>query len=295
VQVGRPGNLFSKFHKLFQFTSISPNYKIETRYFHSSKLCKVENKFKRNNFQLAKKFKFQIDFEFKIQEAKHRERAKNTKGDELAKAAARRAVLPLDVFFQLIEVPFVKTIEPEPRMVNDVQGEDWRAHIMAYLRHHYEPDNSTELTRMQQRAKAYQIINDELYKASVTGPLLRYLSNDDGRDLLTQTHSGVCRGHIGARALAAKVFRQGFYWPAAEMGHQHSRTIDNSTRKLQICSSGGGIFHKMDRGEASSQRSSTGAEKIFLENIICRFGRPKGIIVDNAKIFDYYILKDFFH
>jgi hypothetical protein len=24
----------------------------------------------------------------------------------------------------------------------------------------------------------------------------------------------VCGGHIGARALAAKVFRQGFYWPS---------------------------------------------------------------------------------
>jgi hypothetical protein len=64
---------------------------------------------------------------------------------------------------------------------------------------------------MQQRAKEYQIIEDELYKTSVTGPLLRCLSRDEGKDLLTQTHLSVCRGHIGARALAAKVFRQGFY------------------------------------------------------------------------------------
>jgi hypothetical protein len=39
---------------------------------------------------------------------------------------------------------------------------------MAYLRHHYEPDNNIELIRMQQRAKAYQVIRDELYKTSVT-------------------------------------------------------------------------------------------------------------------------------
>jgi hypothetical protein len=31
---------------------------------------------------------------------------------------------------------------------------------------------------------------------------------------------------------------------AAKMGHQHRRAIDNSTRKLQICSGGGGILHK---------------------------------------------------
>jgi hypothetical protein len=73
------------------------------------------------------------------------ERAKNTEADELAKVAARKTGLPPDVFFQTIEDPFVKTAEPEPRMVHIVQGEDWRALIMAYLRHHYEPDSSTDL------------------------------------------------------------------------------------------------------------------------------------------------------
>jgi hypothetical protein len=54
----------------------------------------------------------------------HIERAKNTEADELAKAATRKAVLPPDVFFQVIMDPSVKTVEPEPRMVNVVQGED---------------------------------------------------------------------------------------------------------------------------------------------------------------------------
>jgi hypothetical protein len=98
----------------------------------------------------------------------HIERVKNTEVDKLTNAAVRKVVLPPDVCFQVIEDPSVKTIEPEPRMVNVVQGEDWRAPIMTYLHHHYESDSNTELTRMQQRAKAYQIIGDELYKTSVT-------------------------------------------------------------------------------------------------------------------------------
>jgi hypothetical protein len=52
---------------------------------------------------------------------------------------------------------------------------------MPYLCHHYEPDNNTELTRMQQRTKAYQVIEDELYKTSLIGPLLHCLSRDDGK------------------------------------------------------------------------------------------------------------------
>jgi hypothetical protein len=62
---------------------------------------------------------------------------------------------------------------------------------MAYLRQHYEPDNSTVLIKMQQRAKAYQVIGDELYKTSVTGSLLRCFSKDEGNELFAQTHLGI--------------------------------------------------------------------------------------------------------
>jgi hypothetical protein len=97
---------------------------------------------------------------------------------------------------------------------------------LAFHHHHYEPDNSTELTRIQQRAKAYQIIEDKLYETSVTGSVLCCLSRDVGKELLTHMYSGVCGGHIGARALAAKVFRQGFYWPSI---------IDDATKLITTC------------------------------------------------------------
>jgi hypothetical protein len=97
---------------------------------------------------------------------------------------------------------------------------------MSYLHHNYELDTNTELIRLQQTAKAYQIIRDQLYKTSVTVPLLHCLSRDEGKELLTQTHSGVCGGHIRARALAAKVFRQGFYWPSI---------IDDASKLVTTC------------------------------------------------------------
>jgi hypothetical protein len=97
---------------------------------------------------------------------------------------------------------------------------------MAYLRHYYEPDSSIKSIRIQQRAKAYKIIGDELYKTSVTGPLFHCLSRDEGKELLAHILSGVCGGHIGARALAEKVFRQGFYWPSV---------IDNASKLVTTC------------------------------------------------------------
>jgi hypothetical protein len=85
---------------------------------------------------------------------------------------ARNTPLSANVFFQVIEDALVKTVEPKPRLINAIEGEDWQAPIIAYPRHYYEPDNTTENIKMQQRATAYQIINNDLYKTSVSGPFL---------------------------------------------------------------------------------------------------------------------------
>jgi hypothetical protein len=69
---------------------------------------------------------------------------KNCEDDELAKAAARNTPMSADIFFQVLEDASVTTIPPEPRVINIIEGEDWRAPIMAYLHHYYESDNKNE-------------------------------------------------------------------------------------------------------------------------------------------------------
>jgi hypothetical protein len=100
------------------------------------------------------------------------ERSKNSEAYELVKATTRNMPWLADIFFHVIEDASFKTVELEPRMINLIEGKDWCAPIMVYLRHYYESDSTTKHTRMQQRAKAYQIIDNELYKASVSSPLL---------------------------------------------------------------------------------------------------------------------------
>jgi hypothetical protein len=53
------------------------------------------------------------------------ERSKNSEASELAKVVARNMPLPADVLFQLIADASVKTIEPEPRLINLIEGENW--------------------------------------------------------------------------------------------------------------------------------------------------------------------------
>jgi hypothetical protein len=56
----------------------------------------------------------------------------------------------VDVFFQVIEDASIKTVLLEPRLINIIEGEDWRAPIIAYLHHYYKLDSANEQIRMQQ-------------------------------------------------------------------------------------------------------------------------------------------------
>jgi hypothetical protein len=69
---------------------------------------------------------------------------KSAEADELAKDAAHNTAMPPVVFFHVLKDASVKTVLPEPRVINIIEGEDWRAPIMAYLRHYYEPENKND-------------------------------------------------------------------------------------------------------------------------------------------------------
>jgi hypothetical protein len=167
-----------------------------------------------------------MDSYFKGFMVEYIKRNKNTEADDLVKVAARNTPMPVDVFFQVLEDASVKTVLSEPKVVNIIKGEDWRALIMTCIRHYHEPDNKNEQIRMQQRAKDYQMVSNELYKTSVPGPLLRCPSKAEGQEILWEVHVGISGGHIGAHALAAKVLRHEFYWPAM---------IDDGAKLVSTC------------------------------------------------------------
>jgi len=91
----------------------------------------------------------------------------------------------------------------------------WAEPIKNYMTSGKLPSEETSARRTQRRAKAYSIINAELYKRSVTGVFQRCVEPSEGRDMLREIHQGECGHHASSRALVAKVFRHGFYWPTA--------------------------------------------------------------------------------
>jgi hypothetical protein len=53
------------------------------------------------------------------------DRNRNSEADELAKVASHNTPLLADVFLQVISDASIKTIDPWPRVINAIHGEDW--------------------------------------------------------------------------------------------------------------------------------------------------------------------------
>lgn len=89
-----------------------------------------------------------------------------------------------------------------------IQSEDLRTPLVTYLWGHYKPANASEGKRIVAKAHNYRLINDQVYRSNVCGPLLKCISQAGGKDLLPQIHNGMCSSHLGTRKVAGKAFRQ---------------------------------------------------------------------------------------
>jgi hypothetical protein len=64
-------------------------------------------------------------------------------------------------------------------------------------------------------AKRYTMVEGGLYRRGANGILMRCITQEEGRELLTEIHGGECGSHSSSRTLVGKAFRNGFYWPTA--------------------------------------------------------------------------------
>jgi hypothetical protein len=89
----------------------------------------------------------------------------------------------------------------------------WAEPFSNYLITEDLPQDKAEARRLQHHAQAYAIINSELYKRNVSGIFQKCVEPEEGQELLKEIHQGECGHHASSRALVAKAFRHGFYWP----------------------------------------------------------------------------------
>jgi hypothetical protein len=147
----------------------------------------IEKDYKARDPELARYLQFLRDQEKHFQgfTVKNISRNDNSDADELAKTTTQNTSFPQDVFYQILKQASIKAVQATPREVHIIQSEDWRAPIMAYLREHYEPENEVNNIRMKQRIRNYKIINNHLYKQGICAPLLKCISAEVGKKLLS--------------------------------------------------------------------------------------------------------------
>jgi ribonuclease HI len=258
-------------------------------------------------------------------------RGENEHADLLAKSAAQGLPLPLEVFFETIKAPSIELMERAVLAISPVHSEDWRTEIISFLQGNCLSDDEVYNKRMEARTRSYVMIEGELYKHGVCPPLLKCLSRTEGIELMKEIHAGLCGSHISSRPLLGKVFRQGFYWPKAasdaadlvqncencQKCAKDQKQPSSLTQLIQPTSplqrwgldllgplppAQGNLkyvvvaveyFSKWIEAKPLPTITSVTVQKFFWQNIVCRFGVPKAITVDNGTQFEAEAFKDF--
>jgi hypothetical protein len=207
-------------------------------------------------------------------------------------------------------------IEPAPHV------EDWRAKYLAWMDRGELPSDRSEARRIAKMAKSFTLVDGELYKRAASGVLQWCIPIPQGRELLRDSHAGVCGHHAAPRTLVGNAFRQGFYWPTAvadanevvrtcEGCQFYARKTNLPAHALQtipvtwpfavwgldivgpLRKAPGGYTHllvaidKFSKWVEMRPITNLRAEKAvtFFTDIIHRFGVPNSIITDNGSQF----------
>ena len=75
------------------------------------------------------------------------------------------------------------------------------------------PSDPKEASKLRARSARFTVHWGTLYKRGFSTPILKCVGKEDANYILREVHEGICGNHIGARTLAGKTLRQGYYWP----------------------------------------------------------------------------------
>uniref|UniRef100_A0A803N145 Integrase zinc-binding domain-containing protein n=1 Tax=Chenopodium quinoa TaxID=63459 RepID=A0A803N145_CHEQI len=96
----------------------------------------------------------------------------------------------------------------------EITAEDnWKTPILKYLKDGVLPSDPLKARKIRYKESRYTILHNVLYKVSSTGLLQRCLVGDERWEMLQEHHDGECGSHAGARGLATKLLRIGYFWP----------------------------------------------------------------------------------
>ena len=177
----------------------------------------------------------------------------------------------------------------------------------------------------------FSLVNGQLFKRSLNGPYLKCLTTEQGQYVLAELHERICGNHPGGRTLAHRAHTQGYYWSTMRFdAAAYVRKCDRRQRLAPILRSPAqelisitspwifaqwGIdivgplptalaqkklllvvtnyFSKWIEAEAFASIKDKDVTQFIWKNIVCRFGIPLSIVLDNGPQFDSQAYRNF--
>ena len=257
-------------------------------------------------------------------------RTENSRADILAKlATALQEDIGESVPVEYLAEP---SIDPHSLVIAPIRSTpSWMDPIWDYINDGTLPDDPKEAAKIRMRSSIFVNHKGSLYKRGFYTPFLKCIAGEDTEYVLKEVHEGICGNHIGARTLAGKVLRQGYYWPTilkdatdlvkrCRICQEHAKISRLPAEPLTSVTSpwpfqqwgldilgplpmGKGqckfiivavdYFTKWAEAEPLATITEQKIRNFVWQAIICRFGVPRPLVSDNGKQFDNAKFRDF--
>nr|KYP74016.1 Gypsy retrotransposon integrase-like protein 1 [Cajanus cajan] len=264
--------------------------------------------------------------EFAIQ---HVPREQNARADLLTKLASTKKPGQHRTIIQ--ETLHSPSFDDKVVNVSDSGDLGWMTGIWNYLKEGTLPEDKDEARKMRMRSAKFVIVGDELFKRGISTPLLKCLTAPQAAYVIDEIHRGICGLHFGARSMATRILRAGYYWPTLKSDYQdyiqkckECQQFGNTHRQLPET-----LHHMMSawpfsqwgmdilgpfppaKGQLKflivaidyftkwieacplAKITTENVQKFTWRNIVCRFGIPHTLITDNGRQFIAQGFEDF--
>ena len=173
---------------------------------------------------------------FVLVQVRHIPRADNSQADALEKlATTSQEDLNKQTPVEHLVEPSINLYDEEVSLI--MSEPSWMDPIWDYLVDGLLPDDPKEASKLRTRSVRFTIHKGSLYKRGFFTPILKCIAGKDANYVLREVHEGVCGNHIGARTLAGKALRQGYYWPTM------LKDATELVKKCKVCQEHAKISH----------------------------------------------------
>ncbi|KAL2248189.1 UNVERIFIED_CONTAM: Retrovirus-related Pol polyprotein from transposon [Sesamum indicum] len=169
-------------------------------------------------------------------ETRERTMTQNDKADALSKFGAAMDGIRDRKITALVREQSALASGTEIQVVSE--AESWMSEIIRYLEEGTLPNDPLASKRVKFRAARFTLLEGQLYKRTADDPLLKCLDGERALYVMREIHEGSCGNHSGARSLAQKVMRQGYFWPTLVEDSK------NLVRKCESCQKYASLIHQ---------------------------------------------------